>query len=59
MNMDDNDYIEFEEAKPEKDNRKIILIIAGAVVLVCCFCAFMTYGLYFWWGDKIVQFFGF
>jgi len=59
MNMDDNDYVEFEEAKPEKDNRRTILIVAGALVLVCCCCVFLAYGLYNWWGDAIVQWLGF
>ena len=59
MNMDENDYVEFEEVKPEKDNRRTILIVAGAIVLVCCCCVFMAYGFYNWWGDAIIRWLGF
>lgn len=55
MNMDENNYVEFEEAKPEKNNKKTILIVAGALVVLCCCCAFVAYGMYNWWGDSIVQ----
>ena len=55
MNMDDNNYIEFEEAKPEKDNRRTILIIAGVVLLVCCCCIVGGYLFYQYLGDPLFE----
>jgi len=54
MNMDDNNYVEFEEAKPEKDNKRTVLIVAAALVVLCCCCIAVGYGLWTW-GDSIVQ----
>jgi len=58
MNMDDNNYVDFEEARPEKKNNRTILIIAGVVVLLCCCCAVGGYALWTW-GDQLVQALGF
>jgi len=55
MNMDDNNYIEFEEAKPEKDNRKTILIISGVVLVFCCFCIVGGYLFYQYLGDPLIE----
>ena len=55
MNMDDNNYIEFEEAKPEKDNRKTILIIAGVVLVLCCCCIVGGYLFYQYLGDPFIE----
>lgn len=53
MNMDDNNYVDFEEAKPEKDNKKTIIIVAVAAVVLCCCCAVIALGWTF--GDQIVN----
>ena len=55
MNMDDNNYIEFEEAKPEKDNRRTFLIIGGAILLFCCCCIVGGYLFYQYLGDPLVE----
>jgi len=57
MNMDDNNYVDFEEAKPEKNNRTTIIIVAVVAVLLCCCCATLILG---WnYGDQIVNSLGF
>jgi hypothetical protein len=54
MNMEDNNYVDFEEAQPEKkDNKKTIIIIAVVAVVLCCCCAVIAAGWQF--GDQIVQ----
>ncbi len=58
MNMDDNDYVEFEEAQPEKNNRKTVLIVAGVLVVLCCCCVLSGYLFYQYLGDPIVQWLG-
>jgi peptidoglycan/LPS O-acetylase OafA/YrhL len=55
MNMDDNNFVEFEEAKPEKDNRKTVIIVAAAVILVCCCCILAGYLSYQYLGDPFVN----
>lgn len=57
MNMDDNNYVEFEEAKPEKGNRKTIIIVAAVAVVLCCCCGVLVAGYYY--GDQILQALGF
>ena len=56
MNMEDNNYVDFEEAKPEKNN-KTVIIIAGVAVLLCCCCVVGGY-LLWTFGDQILQAFG-
>ncbi|MFN2144158.1 MAG: hypothetical protein ACK2T7_02345 [Anaerolineales bacterium] len=53
MSMDDNNYVDFEEAKPEKDNKKTIIIVAVVAVVLCCCCALVIAGWQF--GDQILQ----
>lgn len=55
MNMDDNNYVEFEEAKPEKDNRRTIIIIAASVVALCLCCIISGYVFYQFLGDPLVR----
>ena len=57
MNMDDNNYVDFEEAKPEKNNLTTIIIVAVVAVLLCCCCATLLLG---WnYGDQILNAVGF
>ena len=57
MNMDDNNYVDFEEAKPEKNNRTTIIIVSVVAVLLCCCCATLLLG---WnYGDQILNAVGF
>lgn len=53
MNLDDNDYVDFEEIEPEnKNNTRTIIIVVAAVVLLCCCCLVTAwYG-----GDYVVNF---
>jgi len=56
MSMDDNNYVDFEEAKPEKDNKKTIIIVAVVAVVLCCCCAVIAGGWYLWNnGDSLFQ----
>jgi len=57
MNLDDNNYVDFEETKPEKDNRRTIIIVAAVLLVVCCCCIGLGYGLWTW-GDAIIEWFG-
>jgi flagellar basal body-associated protein FliL len=52
--MDDNNYVDFEEAKPEKKNNKTIIIIAVVAVVLCCCCVVGGYALWTY-GDQLVQ----
>ena len=54
MNMEDNnDYVEFEEAKPENKNRRTIIIVAVVAVVLCCCCAVVAGGWFY--GDPIMN----
>jgi hypothetical protein len=53
MNMDDNNYVNFEETQPEKDNRTTIIIVAVAAVVLLCCCALIVAGWFL--GDSIIQ----
>jgi hypothetical protein len=54
MNMEDNNYVDFEEAKPEKKSNKTVIIIAVVAVVLCCCC--VIGGWVAWsYGDQLVQ----
>lgn len=57
MNMDDNNYVDFEEAKPEKDNKKTIIIVAVVAVVLCCCCVVAGFGGKWLWdnGDSLIS----
>lgn len=57
MNMDDNNYVDFEETQPEKDNRTTIIIVAVAAVVLLCCCALIVAGWFL--GDSIIKALGF
>ena len=48
MNMEDNNYVEFEEAQPEKNNSKTVIIVVAVVVLLCCCCVAVGGGAWLW-----------
>jgi len=58
MNMDDNNYVDFEEAKPEKKKNTTIIIIVAAVVVLCCCCAVSGWALWTY-GDQLTSALGF
>jgi hypothetical protein len=51
--MEDNNYVDFEEAQPEKKNRTVIIIAVVAVVLCCC-CSLIGY-VAWTYGDQIIN----
>jgi hypothetical protein len=60
MNLEENEFIEFDEVEePKNDNRRTILIVAGAVLLVCCCCVASVYIFYQYLGDPLVNWLGF
>lgn len=59
MNMDENNYVDFEEAQPEKkSNRTLIIVIAVVAVVICCCCIGAGWALWTY-GDSFVQNFNF
>lgn len=59
MNMDDNNYVDFEEAKPEKDNKRTIIIVAVVAVVLCCCCVVAGVGGKWLWDNGDTLFSGF
>ncbi len=60
MNMDDNNFVDFDAAPPKKSNKTLYIIIGVVAVILCCCCVLgyvgYTYGDQ-WFGDLFNQYF--
>jgi hypothetical protein len=54
MNMDDNNYVDFEEAVPEKKPNRTVIIVASVVLVLCCCCVAGGWALWTF-GDQLVN----